>query len=164
LLVRAFYVQHTAKTPFLIGLVAAFVNILSVWWFSRFMGVAGLALGFSIASIVNFVLLWMVLHYKLGELDEGRILFSSVKFSLAAIFCGSIVQVTKIIIEPLVNMNKFWGILTQGAIAGILGILGYMFICYITKSEEFFSIWRVFTKRLPWKKVETGDQGEARGI
>ncbi len=61
-------------------------------------------------------------------------------------------------------MNKFWGILTQGAIAGILGILGYMFICYIIKSEEFFSIWRVLTRKLPWKKVETGDQGEARGI
>ncbi|MCD4694170.1 oligosaccharide flippase family protein, partial [bacterium] len=164
LLVRAFYVQHIAKTPFFIGLIGAFINILLVWWFSKFMGVAGLALGFSIANIVNFVLLWMVLHHKLGELDEGRILFSSIKFSLAAIFCGSIVQITKLIIEPLVNMDKFWGVLTQGAIAGILGILGYMLVCYITKSEEFFSIWRLFTRKLPWKKVETGDRGEARGI
>jgi len=164
LLNRAFYAQQTARTPFFIGLFAAFVNVVSVWYFSRIMGVAGLALGFSLANIVNFMFLWLALHLKLGDLEEGKVLVSAVKFSLAAVACGVMVQASKITIAPLVNMTKFWGVLTQGLIAGILGFLVYLAVCFVLRSEELMSIWGTFSRRLPWKKVQTGDQGEARGI
>jgi len=164
LLIRVFYARQTAKVPFFIGLFAALVNVISVWWFSKILGVAGLALGFSLANIVNFVLLWLTLHMKLNGLEEERILLSAVKFSLGALACGFTVQFTKSLVAPWVEMTKFWGILTQGLIAGILGFSVYLLICYLLRSEELFQLWRTFRKRFPWKKIETGDQGEARGI
>lgn len=164
LLIRVFYAQQTAKTPFFIGLFAALVNLVSAWWFSRTLGVAGLALGFSLANIVNFILLWLTLHLKLDGLEEIKILWSTAKFSLAALVCGVVVQLSKNLIAPWADMTKFWGVLTQGLVAGILGFLIYLLVCYLLKSEELFVFWRMVRSRFPWKKVETGDQGEARGI
>ena len=64
-------------------------------------------------------------------------------------------------------MTRTWGVFTQGFLAGSVGILIYAIICFLLRSEEFIAIWTPIKCRLcrpPWKKVETGDQGEARGI
>ncbi len=164
LLIRVFYAKQDSKTPFFIGLVAAVCNLVSAWYFSGIFGVSGLALGFSVAQIINFVLLWLLLNYNLGSLDENKILLSVTKFSLAAIACGAMVQATKLAVWPLIDMTRLWGVFTQGFLAGLSGIIIYIIVCVLLRSEELFSIWNSFSKRFPWNKVETGDQGEARGI
>lgn len=164
LLVRMFYARHNSKTPFLIGLVSAFVNVILSLYFTRRLGVAGLALAFSLASILNFVLLWLWLRIEIGNLDEVRILISTIKFSAAALVGGIAVQGMKLLIWPYIDMTRVWGVLTQGLAAGISGILIYIAFCALFKSEELFSFWSSVKRRLPWKKIEAGDQGEARGI
>ncbi len=183
LLVRIFYARHNSKTPFYIGIFAVFINIILSFFLPKiivvkdvvdlngavvqeriFLGVAGLALAFSIASIVNFILLWLALRFEFGELDEGRILRSSFKFSVAAIASGIAVQGMKLLVWPYIDMTKMLGVLMQGLSAGISGILVYIAFCSLFKSEELFDFWSAIKRRLPWKKIETGDQGEARGI
>ncbi|KKR91329.1 MAG: Integral membrane protein MviN [Parcubacteria group bacterium GW2011_GWC2_42_12] len=164
LLVRAFYARHDAKTPFFIGLIVAFFNIfLSIWLSGRF-GVAGLALAFSLASIVNLILLWLWLYLEIGKMDELKIFISTVKFSLAALAAGLAVQGVKLVIGTNIDMTRFLGVLTQGLTAGLAGILIYLLICWILRSEELFYFWSALQRRWPVKKVETSDQGEARGI
>jgi putative peptidoglycan lipid II flippase len=164
LLVRMYYARHNSTTPFYIGLFSALVNVILSVWFVGIYGVAGLALAFSLASIVNFILLWVMLRIEVGDMDEMRILYSTVKFSLAAIACGLTVQGMKYVIWPYVDMSTFLGVLTQGLISGIAGILVYLAFCSFLKSEEFFSFWDAIKRRLPVKKISTGDSGEARGI
>jgi len=164
LLVRVFYARHDSKTPFFIGLVSAVVNIILSYYFASIMGVSGLALAFSVANIVNFILLWIFLRAELHGLDEVRILNSSFKFSVAAIALGTTVQGMKLLVWPIIDMTRFWGVFAQGAAAGISGIFVYIAFCSLLKSEEFFSFWESVKRRLPWKKIETGDHGEARGI
>ncbi len=164
LLVRMFYARHNSKTPFFIGLISASVNVILSLFFVRRFGVAGLALAFSIANIINFILLWLILHLEIGEMDEFRILISTVKFSVAAIAGGITVQGMKLLIWPFIDMTKFWGVLSQGLFAGLAGILVYIVFCIMLKSEEIYSFWSAIKRRLSWKKVIAGDQGEARGI
>ncbi|MEA3463931.1 MAG: murein biosynthesis integral membrane protein MurJ [Patescibacteria group bacterium] len=164
LLVRMFYARQNSKTPFFIGLISIAVNIVLSLWLAGLLGVAGLALAFSIASIVNFILLWLVLRLEIGWLDELRILISTVKFSAAAIACGAAVQGMKLVIWPFIDMTKFWGVLTQGLAAGFSGIIAYIIICLLLRSEELFNFWSSIRRRLPVGKIEAGDQGEARGI
>ena len=124
-------------------------------------------LGFSIASILNFILLWLALHIEIGNLDELRILSSTIKFSAAAVLAGVAVQSVKLLVWPYIDMTRTWGVFTQGFLAGLSGILIYAIICSLLRSEEFIAIWTPIKCRLCrplWKKVETGDQGEARGI
>ena len=164
LLVRVFYARYDSKTPFFVGLTATFINIFLSLWLSKTMGVAGLALAFSVTNIINFIILWLILRFELESLDQFRILTSVAKFSLAALACGITVQGIKLIIWPYVDMTKFWGVLTQGLMAGIFGIIIYLVVCSLLKSEELTNFWLSIKRHLPWTKVEANDQGEARGI
>jgi putative peptidoglycan lipid II flippase len=164
LLIRMFYARHDSKRPFYIGLIAAIANVFLSLWLARNMGVAGLALAFSAANIINFIILWIVLRVEIGNMDETRILYSVVKFSIAALACGITVQGMKLVVWQFVDMTKTLGVFTQGAVAGISGIIVFIIISWLLKSEELFNFWNGVKRRLLYRKVETGDQGEARGI
>jgi putative peptidoglycan lipid II flippase len=183
LLTRVFYARHDTKTPLYIGLFSVLSNVLLSLWLPKLvimkqmldvngelitvatsLGVSGLALAFSIASILNFVLLWIALRYELGDLDEQRVFWSALKFSVAALAAGIAVQGMKLLILPYIDMYKLLGVLAQGFSAGISGILVYVAFCSLMRSEELFDFWHSIKRRLPWRKIETGDQGEARGI
>lgn len=164
LLVRMFYARHNSRNPFIIGLVSAGLNVVLSWYLAGRFGVAGLALAFSIASIFNFVLLWIALRIEIGNMDETRILVSSIKFSASALACGATVQGMKLLVWPYIDMTRLWGVFTQGFIAGMSGIVVYIAFCSLFRSEELYNFWDSIKRRLNWKKIETGDQGEARGI
>jgi len=109
-------------------------------------------------------MLWIILRLELGQLDELRILVSTIKFSAASLALGVTVQGMKLIIWPYIDMTRVWGVLTQGAAAGIAGILVYISFCSLLQSEEQLAFWASIKRRLPWHKIDAGDQGEARGI
>lgn len=164
LLTRVFYARHDSATPFKIGLFSTAVNVVLSLYFSRTMGVAGLALAFSVDSIVNFGLLWIMLRVKIGDLDEMRILVSTIKFSAAAVACGFAVQGIKFLSGHYVDMTRVWGVFVQGFCSGVFGILVYAAFCSLLHSEEFFGFWDSIKRRMPWKKAAINDSSEARGV
>ncbi len=164
LLVRVFYARHNSSIPFYIGLFSVATNIVLSLVLAKNMGVAGLALAFSVASIVNFLLLWLWLHFRVGYLDIHNICVSSFKFIVASIAAGLAAQIMKAIVWPLIDMTKFSGVFIQLLVSFGVGVLVYAFFCYLFSSEEFFHLLSAVKKRLPFKKVKVGDQGEARGM
>lgn len=72
LLVRVFYARENSKTPFYIGLFVVIANIFMSLFFGKRMGVSGLALAFSLSSILNFMILWMWLYFE-GRLAEKSV-------------------------------------------------------------------------------------------
>lgn len=169
LLTRVFYARQNSKTPFFIGLVVVVINVFLSLFLSKRMGVAGLALAFSLSNIINFMFLWLWLYFEMGDLDQRKIIISVLKFSLAAIVSGFFIQAGKAIIWPFIDMTTFWGVLIQGAVAGGLGLLVYFLLCYVTKSEEMLELLQIIKKKMPFgnkikKEEEIGDQSEARGL
>ena len=164
LLTRAFYARYDSKTPFIIGLLVAIFNLFLSLWLAKKLGVSGLALAFSLANIINFILLWFILRLELGGLDQLKIFTSCLKFSFAALAAGAAIQLAKLLVWPFINMTKFWGVLTQGLVAGMAGIFIYLLVCWLLESEELFAFCTAIKRRLSWKKVQATDQGEARGI
>jgi len=166
LLVRIFYARQNSSTPFFIGLGSAALNVVLSFYFSSIYGVAGLALAFSISTIFNFFTLWLVLRFEIGNMDESKILNSVIKFSIASLAAGYIIQISKnfVVDLGLVNMTKTFGVFTQGFIAGIFGLAVYLLLCAFMRSEELYNFWGAIVRKFNWKKVETGDRGEARGI
>ncbi len=149
LLARTFYAKEDSKTPFIIGLISALTNIFLSLYLSKLYGVRGLALAFSLASIVNFSLLWITLHIRLDNIDEKRIINSLIKFSLAGVLCGFVTQGVKTLMGNIVDMNRFWGVASQGFVAGLVGFSVYIFICYLLKSEEMLKFWESLRRKLP---------------
>ncbi len=164
LVVRVFYARHNSKTPFYFGLVSIGINIILSFYLGKIMGVAGLALAFSIANILNLILLWSWLYVKVGALDLGNILVSTMKFLGAAIGAGLVTQIMKVVVWPYIDMTKFSGVFIQLTVSFVAGLLTYAFFCYLFRSEEFFSLVSALKKRWPFRKVKIEDQGEARGV
>ncbi|MDI3496008.1 MAG: putative peptidoglycan lipid flippase [Patescibacteria group bacterium] len=164
LLTRVYYAKHNSKTPFYFGLISIIVNIILSFYFGKLLGVAGLALAFSIANIINFILLWGWLYVKVGALDFPRIILSFLKFSFAAIGAGLATQITKFLVWPFIDMTTFIGVFTQLFFAFVIGVLVYALLCYLLGSEELMHFMSALRKRWPFKKVKVGDQGEARGL
>ncbi|MFA5000379.1 MAG: murein biosynthesis integral membrane protein MurJ [Patescibacteria group bacterium] len=163
LLVRVFYARENSATPFYLGLVTVAANIVLSLILGPLMGVAGLALAFSIANIINFILLWICLSFSIGALDLGRILISVFKFSISAAAAGGAAQIMKVIVWPFIDMTKFSGVFIQLVAAGLAGILVYALFCFLFRSEELFGFLAATRRRLPFKKAKIGDQGEALG-
>ncbi len=166
LLTRSFYAQSNSRTPLYAGLVAEVANVSLTLYFARLYGAPGLALGFSLSSIINFSLLFILLRRSVGNLDEKRIIRSVFKYTVAAICATIAIQAMKLLIWPYADLTRFWGVLLQASAAGLFGSLVYLAVCSLLKSEEFIELWQAFKQRFGVKrpKLEIDDQGEARGI
>lgn len=164
LLVRMFYARQNSKHPFYIGLFTVAVDIILSWQLSRLLGVAGIALAYSISNILNFTLLWLLLRWQLGRLDGTAIAFAAVKFLAAGLLALLAAQQIKIWAGAWLDLDTGWGIFGQGVLAGLAGLAVYLGACGLFRSEELSSFWSGLKRRLPWRSLESEDQGEARGI
>ncbi len=148
--VRSFFALHDSRTPFFIGLFSVATNLILAWNFSGRLGVIGLALAFSLSNIINMILLWVFLKKKIGDLDEKKIGFSVLKFLIAALVMAIFTQGMKYLAEPVFGTRTFIGILLQGALAGLVGLLIYVLVLFWFKSEELASLINGLKKR--WSK------------
>ena len=146
LLARSFFAQHNTKTPLIISLISMFVNIVLAWFLGSWMGVIGLALAFSISSIINMLLLLIVLRQKIGDLEDRKIVISVTKIIIASVVTALVVHGLKYLMAGLVDMRSFIGILEQTAVAGGLGLLIYFLISYLFKFEEISALKEIFVK------------------
>lgn len=163
LLARFFYALEDTKTPFLIGLVSATINILAAIFLAKPWGVAGLAMAFSIASVTNFCLLWIILRIKFGSLDEKNILKSTFKISAAASLMAFAAQTMKFILEPYVDMQTFLGVLGQGLGAGSVGLVAFALVAMALGVHEMNVIrdvvkYKLFRIKRPIINVEEGQR------
>jgi putative peptidoglycan lipid II flippase len=163
LLVRVFYARHNSKTPFYLGIFTVAADVILCLLLSRTMGVAGLALAYSISSILNFILLWGWLHFKVGDLGIAKISLAALKFSASAVGAGITIQLMKIVVWPFIDMTTFLGVFIQLGVSAAFGVVAYGLLCYLFGSEELLTFLAVIRRRLPFKKLPVDDSSEARG-
>ena len=89
LAVPCFYALQNSLTPTLVSMSAVGLNIVLNLILVKIIGHRGLALGTSIAALVNALTLLYLLRRRLGGLDVGRLLLTFFKISIAAILMGA---------------------------------------------------------------------------
>lgn len=165
LLTRSFYALHNTKTPFYIALVSEAVNIGLVILLIGKYAVLGLAIAFAAASIVNMILLSIFLRRYMGFIRNKIILVSISKVIIASIAAGFIIQLSKYVIDNLINIDTFVGIFSQLAISALAGGLVFVGLCALLNVEEFYYFKHSLTKRfLQAKEKITETTNEVGGI
>lgn len=141
LLLKAFYAIQDTKTPLYISIAVVVINaMLSVtlpFVAPLQLGIAGIALAFSIAGIVNAIALFIALHNKVGALDPDHKIFeSTTRLIVASIIMGIVVHYSLYLFDPLVNTLSVMGLFlqTMGAIA--FGCVTYFFVSWVFRCEE----------------------------
>ncbi|MFC1618055.1 murein biosynthesis integral membrane protein MurJ [Patescibacteria group bacterium] len=167
LLAKAFYAIQNTVIPVTVSVISMGINIVLAFWLAQSMGVAGIALAFSIASFINMIALLIILHVKLGGLEDRKVINSVLKIIVAAGVMillvqgvtfdrnGTVINILpgiKSMIASVVDMQTFWGVFAQAAAATLVGLGVYFGLSWLIKVEEIDMVKRFF-KKLKRKKA-----------
>ena len=155
LLMRAYFAQRDSVTPLLTSLGGFLLNItlaivlpgLSLPGQSRTLGVAGLALAFSLANILQLAVLLVMLRARLGGMDGRTVLASVGKMTLATFVMVTAVQLVKYSIAPLSGTQTFLGVATQATVATFVGAVTYGGMMLLMRSSEAMAFAETFRRR-----------------
>lgn len=160
LLVRVFYAKGDTRTPLrmnIYGLIATVVSavvLLATYHFSYFFenfihsllrieGVTGasvvlLPLAFSVGQTVTAVLLWRAFHRTVASERSMHQVLNKAFFHTgsAGIIAATGAYGTLALIGRGVDHTSFWGILAQGAVAGVIGLTLYAIVLIALKNED----------------------------
>lgn len=159
LLSRSFYALQNTITPTIISIISIIFSVILGYALAKDLGVLGLALAFTIGSIINFLLLFIKLRNKLiifKEQNKNLSIFFA-KILLSALIMALIIQLSKNLFGSLVDMHRFWGVMAKTIISIIFGGISYCWVTWMLKCEEFNEI-----KNLVIKKLSLNAQVESK--
>lgn len=164
LISKAFAALHNTKTPARITVGAVALNILFSILFIHFLGepggtqemirsflklrgltdirVIGLALAFSLTTIIQLVWLLVKFRQKLDGWFTPFIKSSLGKISFAAAVMVLATYGGLYFLADFINTTTFWGVTTQATLAGLGGFLTYLLITWMLKSPELKDLGR----------------------
>ncbi len=155
---RAFYALANTKTPFIVGVISELFSVIAALLLMKPLGVAGLALAFSIGSILNFSILTIALRSHLKSIDGEKILSSFFRIFLAAIPMALVIQFAKYPLAAIFDQTRFFGILGQGLVASLAGLAIYLLICYLLRVPELLQLKESLARRwLQTKNLPTAE-------
>ena len=124
---NAFYSFQDTKTPAKTAIWAVILHVILCFVLMYKMSVCGLALATSLSAYFNLLLLIIYLKKRIGRLDVQQILFSFLKTLLASVITGIVsYNVCKISERLFISVP----------ISIILGVMIFILVSYILKSEE----------------------------
>ena len=94
--------------------------------------------------------------WQLNGFDDKVVLISLIKIVIAAIGGGMMVQVLKYPVAAMVDMQRFWGVLVQLVVAGCGGMMVYLLLAWLLKSEEVVILKKYLPRRPALKKIPAG--------
>jgi putative peptidoglycan lipid II flippase len=135
---RGFYAFHNTKTPVVSGVIGSAISIGGslILAIGLNMGIIGIAIAFSIGSIVNFMLLYVLMHKHL-KFDILNWL-SLTKIILTSIIMGSIVYMVKVVVPFGGSTVDQIGLLI---LYTVIGLLVYFGLARFLELEESDVIW-----------------------
>lgn len=143
ILARSFYALHDTATPVKVGIAAVAVDIAAALYLAPRYGVIGLALAFSISSVLNMFLLYAILRKRIGDLDDERISRVTLKIVLASLVAGGVAWLVLRFAALGVDMRTLVGIFLQGFTAGCAGIFAFLITASLLRVDEVrvFGMW-----------------------
>lgn len=146
-LARSFYAMQDTVTPVRITAVAVGLDVIGSIVLGFKMGVTGLALSFTISSIINAGWLFIALHRKVGYLDEDAIFMSTMKIIGVTIVMAIAVQAVKpVTISFGFTLVRGVGVLVQALVGSAVGLIVYTTLAGLFKLEEASLITRALNR------------------
>ena len=148
ILVRAFFALEDTRMPLLAGLIGAVLNIALGYFLAPVYGVVGLGAAFSIAAIVQVIVLWGTLRHRVGNLDEKRIVRVGLLLAIAGAAAGMVTQAAKYAFVAVVPLTTYMAVFVQVLIAGGLGMVIYIGVGVVLRNEEVLMFARAIRRRM----------------
>ncbi|MEI8097008.1 MAG: murein biosynthesis integral membrane protein MurJ [Candidatus Moraniibacteriota bacterium] len=137
LFARAFFALQDTKSPFYIALVSAGIQIALIPILLPQYAVLGLAIAFSVSSILNLLLLYIALRRKVSFWNDREFLFPIIKILFASLLASAIAQISKSVFALTINeLDTFVKVFFQLLIGFIIGGVSFVAFCHYLKVDE----------------------------
>ncbi|EKD46147.1 MAG: integral membrane protein MviN, partial [uncultured bacterium] len=137
LLVRSFHTLSDTKTPLFVALISLAANLLIAYPLARIFGVAGLAFAFSLASILQALILFILLRLRLGDLKDRDLLACLFRVSISTMISALVCYGLLYVLASVLNTRTVIGLLLQTAGAFLGAALVYFAYHRWLKTDEF---------------------------
>ena len=170
LVARAFYALHDTKTPLVIGALTTLFMVALGWYFiliynagvvsirlifiTLHFGVESIAFAYSIASIVNLLILLVLLNKKTGGFMNASVTLAISKIFFATLCTGFALYVPIKLLDKLVfDTTKTVNLITLTGISSLIGLSLYLFLTWLLSVEEAETYIAVFKKIGNWRDI-----------
>ena len=178
LFIRGFYSAGFTRIPLIINAVSTAAMLGGTWFLIKFFYISEtfnsfittlfrvedlsgtevlmLPLGFSLATILNGVLHWIVFEKKFKGFSAG-VLGAFLKNLVAAFFVGLGAYFGLYVLSSVLDTTTLLGIFFQGLFAGLFGLALGTIVLILLKSSELFEVWNVIKNKFWRSKVIAAD-------
>jgi len=136
ILPRVFYALQDTWTPVLLGIAAMAINIIAMFLLVGPLAHGGLAFATTIAAFANMLLLFYVLHKRMGKMDGWNMLWASLKSIAASLLMALVVWGWSLLLTPLIGISTIASfiVLITGTAIGVLVFAG---MAKLLRMKEF---------------------------
>lgn len=153
---RGFYALHDTKTPLVIGTISTTIMILIgvLFVFVYHLGVEGIAFAFSIASIINFLIMFIFLDIKTKGFDKIPLIKTVTKIFLASAFTAFALYIPIKLLDQLVfDTTKTINLIILTGISSFAGLSLYLFLTWLFDVKEASMFILLFKKIGDWRQI-----------
>lgn len=170
LISKTFYAFQNTKIPALVTLFTVGLNIVLCYFFvwvlefenafQNFLisfldlqgikenSVIGLPLALAVSGIFQISLLLILLYKKIGDFRIKEIFESFIKILASSVLLGLACYFVRQIVANFVNMQTFYGIFSQAALASAAGIIVFIISAFALKSPEIKALKTVISRKI----------------
>jgi putative peptidoglycan lipid II flippase len=106
-----------------------------------------LALGYSLGTILNGIMLWLAFDIEFGNFT-GRVANTFFQSLSASIVAGFVSYLSLQLFAPILNTTTLVGIFLQGFLAGLIGIFAGILILLALGNKEIKEVWETFHQKI----------------
>ena len=147
-----FYALGRNRVPVIVSVIVVLVNATLNTVLVRVMGYTGLALGTSLAALINACVLLLLLHRHVGGLNEGRLAGSALRIVLASVAMGAAaLTLDRWLSTAIPDAALVWQILRLGVTIAV-ALLTLAAAAWVLRIEEFKDAMEMVLRRLRRRK------------
>jgi putative peptidoglycan lipid II flippase len=146
---RAFYAMQDTRTPVTWAVIGVAVNVPLMAWLVGPMGVEGLALALSLATLLEVGGLLFALHRRIESIDEREVLRSAGRSAVAAIASGLLMLGGVTVVRewvPAALDNAVSRLLVLAAL-GAAGVAIYLLVASALRAPEIGQMRALLARR-----------------
>jgi putative peptidoglycan lipid II flippase len=154
-LTRIYYALFDSKTPFYISLFSLGMNILLSYTFILVfkLPVWALAISFSMAMILNVIILMMILYKKLHGFDVWTLMVETFKICVATLLSSIFVYyVLRLFDNLIIDTTRTINVFLLMVFMGALFLTIYLFLAWVFNIKEVYVITKMFMKVREYQK------------
>jgi len=130
---KLFYAYKDTRAPLTNGVISVGLNIVFSIVLSRFMGIAGIALGTTISLFITTILYFISIKRKIPEISLNNFINTFIKIIIAGLIMAISIVVFKFISKDLSSLVRF-------SLVTVLGFIIYISLLYILRCNELIEI------------------------